>query len=144
MEIQIIDKYFKTTIYGFSATVVNNNWSQTGFQLMNKMWDKVRTHNLSHKGLNIWMYDRSNLFTGVELEAAPQESIGLKFENIEIPKYAYYKYIGPYHQIKSKGTQALDELKSIGVETRQPYIEIYGHWNNDETKLETELIWCLK
>ena len=37
-----------------------------------------------------------------------------------------------------------DELMSKGFETILPYIEIYGHWTNDETKLETELLMCLK
>jgi hypothetical protein len=37
-----------------------------------------------------------------------------------------------------------DELKNKGFEIRLPYIEIYGHWINDETKLETELLMNLK
>jgi hypothetical protein len=37
-----------------------------------------------------------------------------------------------------------DELKKKGFETDLPYIEIYGHWTNDETKPETELLMCLK
>jgi len=36
------------------------------------------------------------------------------------------------------------ELTKRGMEITLPYIEIYGHWTNDETKLETELIMCLK
>jgi hypothetical protein len=37
-----------------------------------------------------------------------------------------------------------NELKENGFETDLPYIEVYGHWTNDETKLETELFMCLK
>jgi hypothetical protein len=33
-----------------------------------------------------------------------------------------------------------DEIKQRGFETALPYIEIYGHWTNDESKLETELL----
>ena len=36
-----------------------------------------------------------------------------------------------------------DELKKKGFEIVLPYIEIYGHWTTDETKLETELLMCL-
>lgn len=36
------------------------------------------------------------------------------------------------------------ELNQKGFETILPYIEIYGHWDSDESKLETELIMCLK
>ena len=37
-----------------------------------------------------------------------------------------------------------NELDAQGYETELPYIEIYGHWNNDETKCETELFMSLK
>jgi hypothetical protein len=37
-----------------------------------------------------------------------------------------------------------EELKSKGYETVVPYIEIYGHWTSDETKLETELLMSLR
>ncbi len=33
-----------------------------------------------------------------------------------------------------------DKLKRKGLEPILPYIEIYGHWTNDESKLETELL----
>ena len=38
----------------------------------------------------------------------------------------------------------IDELKKKGFETDLPYIEIYGHWTNNETELETELLMSLK
>jgi effector-binding domain-containing protein len=145
MEIQIIDKPLKIAVYGFSATVINKNWSGTGSQLMNKLWEKIKANNLRHKGLNIWVYeDGYKMFTGVELDDVPQIDSSLELKNIDLSKYAYYKHIGPYQQIGNKGTQVLAELKSKGIETSLPYIEIYGHWTSDETKLETELIWCLK
>ena len=37
-----------------------------------------------------------------------------------------------------------EELRSKGFETTLPYIEIYGHWNSDETKTETELLMSLR
>jgi hypothetical protein len=37
-----------------------------------------------------------------------------------------------------------NELKDRGFEITYPYIGIYGHWTNDETKLETKLLMCLK
>jgi hypothetical protein len=37
-----------------------------------------------------------------------------------------------------------DELKIRGFDTCLPYVEIYGHWTNDETRLETELLISLK
>jgi len=46
--------------------------------------------------------------------------------------------------LKQVGENMRKELNNLGFETRLPYIEIYGHWINDETRLETELIMCLK
>jgi len=38
----------------------------------------------------------------------------------------------------------INELKKRGFETDLPYVEIYGHWTDDEAKLETELLMSLK
>jgi hypothetical protein len=51
---------------------------------------------------------------------------------------------GRYDLIKQVGQIMKNELKNKGFETVYPYVEIYGHWTNDETKLETELLMCLK
>jgi hypothetical protein len=59
-------------------------------------------------------------------------------------KYAYYKHVGPYNLIKQVGQHMRDELKDKGFGTIFPYIEIYGHWTNDDTKLETELLMNLR
>ncbi len=37
-----------------------------------------------------------------------------------------------------------NELKDKGFEIIHPYIEVYGHWTNEETKLETELFMSIK
>jgi hypothetical protein len=37
-----------------------------------------------------------------------------------------------------------DKIKGMGFETGFPYVEIYGHWTKDESKLETELLMSLK
>ena len=36
------------------------------------------------------------------------------------------------------------EMEEQGLKTCLPYLEIYGHWTPDETKLETGMLWCLK
>ena len=46
--------------------------------------------------------------------------------------------------IKKAGQNMSDELAGKGLYTTFPCIEIYGHWTNDETKLETELLMSLK
>jgi predicted transcriptional regulator YdeE len=143
MEIINIPLEFK--IHGYSGVAVNKDYGGTAFKLMDKMWQTVKAKNLKNKGLNIWVYEQDHcVFAGVELDPVPNQETGLEQKNITLLRYAYYKHIGPYHLIKQAGQYMTDELKRKGYETILPYIEIYGHWTNDETKLETELLMALQ
>jgi effector-binding domain-containing protein len=145
MNLEIVDKLFKLNIYGFSGIAINKDYTGTAFKLTDRMWQTVKSNNLKNKGLNIWVYEQNErVFAGVELNDIPNHDMGLEQKSITLIKYAYYKHIGPYNLIKQAGQNMTDELKSKGFETILPYIEIYGHWTNDETKLETELLLPLK
>lgn len=145
MNVEIIEKPLSLSLYGFSGIAMNKDYAGTAFKLMDRMWKTVKSNNLKNKGLNIWVYEENeSVFAGVELDNIPNQGIGLEQKSITLLKYAYYKHIGPYHLIKQAGQNMNDELKKKGFGTSLPYIEIYGHWTNDETKLETELLICLK
>jgi len=145
MNVEIIKEPFSLTIHGFSGIATNKDYVRTAFKLMDKMWQIVKSKGLKNKGLNVWVYEPGEkVFAGVELDDGYQYSNELEQKNIYLEKYAYYKHIGPYNLIKQAGQNMTAELKKLGVETGLPYIEIYGHWTNDETKLETELLVCLK
>ena len=145
MNLEIIDKNFVLNIYGFSSVAINKDYTGTAFKLMDRMWQTVKSTNLKNKGLNIWVYEQNErVFAGVELNDIPKQDTGLEQKSITLIKYAYYKHIGPYNLIKQAGQNMTDELKNKGFETILPYLEIYGHWTNDETKLETELLMSLK
>jgi len=144
MKLEIIHKHLSLDIYGFSGTAIGKDYAGTAFKLMDKMWKTVKSNNLKNKGLNIWVYEPHEMvFAGVELDS-PKPDFGLEQKNITLKKYAYYKHVGPYHLIKQVSQAMRDELKELGLEISSPYIEIYGHWTNDETKLETELLMCIK
>ena len=145
MNIEIITEPLRLTIYGFSGIAINKDYTGTAFKLMDRMWQTVKSKNLKNKGLNIWVYEQDQrVFAGVELNDMPNHDTGLEQKDITLLKYAYYKHIGPYNLIKQAGQNMTDELKSKGYETVLPYIEIYGHWTKDETKLETGLLMSLK
>ena len=145
MNIEIITTNLRLNMHGFSGMAINKDYSGTAFRLMDRMWKIVKSNNLENKGLNIWVYEPNEMvFAGVELTENPAENTGLEHKIITLSKYAYYKHIGPYSLIKQSGQNMRDEIKSLGLETCLPYIEIYGHWSNDETKLETELLMCIK
>jgi len=145
MHIEIINEPLSLTIHGFSGIAANKDYVGTAFKLMDKMWQVVKSNGIKNKGLNVWVYEAGDkVFAGVELEDGYQYNTSLELKNILLEKYAYYKHIGPYNLIKQAGQNMTAELKRLGVETSLPYIEIYGHWTDDETKSETELLMSLK
>lgn len=145
MNIEVITKELKLDLYGFSGIAINKDYAGTAFKLMDKMWQTVKSKSLKNKGINIWVYEpNEKLFAGVELDNTPEYDTGLEQKSITLVKYACYKHIGPYHLIKQAGLEMRNELKGKGFEIGNPYIEMYGHWTNDETKLETELLMNLR
>ena len=145
MKTEIINKELKLDVSGFSGTAANKNYAGTAFVLMDKMWPVIKAKGLKHKGLNIWIYEADEkVFAGVELEDTSITDTGLERKIILLPQYAYYKHIGPYSQIKEAGDNMQNEIQKMGLRPRLPYIEIYGHWTNDESKLETELLMAVE
>jgi predicted transcriptional regulator YdeE len=145
MNIEIIEQPLSLTIHGFSGIAANKDYAATAFKLSDRTWQTVKSNNLKNKGLNIWVYEQNeSVFAGVELNEIPNINTGLEQKTITLLKYAYYKHIGAYNLIKQAGLNMRNDVKNKGLETSLPYIEIYGHWTKDETKLETELLICLK
>jgi predicted transcriptional regulator YdeE len=145
MSIEIINKSFQLDILGFGGIATNKDYSGTAFKLSGRMWEVVKANNLKSKGKNIWVYESADkVFAGIELDDPSDKNYGLEKKKISIAKYAYYKHIGNYNLIKQAGQNMTNELNKRGFEIILPYIEIYGHWTSDESKLETELLMCLK
>lgn len=146
MNIEIIAKNFQLDIYGFGGFATNKDYAGTAFKLSDKMWDVIKANSIKNKGKNIWVYDTADkVFAGVELDNfSGNNNYGLEKITINLEKYAYYKHIGSYSLIKQAGQKMTNELNKQGFETTLPYIEIYGHWTNDESKVETELLMSLK
>ena len=145
MKVDIIEIDLRLNIYGFSGVAINKDYKETAFRLMDRMWQTVKANNLKNKGINIWIYEPNDkVFAGVELDDSPKQGTALEHKIVDLPKYAYHKHVGPYSLLKEAGQNMRAELKAKGFDTILPYIEIYGHWTNDETKLETELLMSLK
>src|SRR4051812_15927888 len=128
MNIEIITVPFNLDIYGFSSLALNKDYAGTAFRLSGKMWEIVKSNGLKNKGINIWVYDANDkVFAGVELNYPPESATGLEHKSIRLPKYAYYKHVGPYKLIKQAGTDMQNEIAKRGLATDLPYIEVYGH-----------------
>jgi hypothetical protein len=145
MQTEIINKPLTLNLYGFGGTAANRDYAGTAFRLMGGIWPLVKANDLKHKGQNIWVYEPNHgVFAGIEFYTAPDAATGLEQKTITLAKYAYYKHIGPYNLIGEAGAMMRNQLKAAGFETALPYIEIYGHWNSDENKLETELLMMVR
>jgi len=145
MNIEIITQPLHLTIYGYSGVALNKDYAGMAFQLMDRMWKTIHENEIKNKGLNIWVYEADHkVFAGVELMEDLQNVLGLESKHLILTKYASYKHIGSYKLIKQAGLKMTAELKGQGYTTILPYVEIYGHWTNDEAKLETELLMSLQ
>jgi hypothetical protein len=139
-----IRRDFTISLYGFSGIADRQNWASTGKVLMDRLWQEVQTNQLPNKGINVWVYEEDNqLFTGVELTTPPPAGSPLESKTVSLPKYAYFKHIGPYTEMKATYEAARDECRKVGIRTCPPYVEIYGHHHDDATQLETEMLWSM-
>ena len=141
----IIKENFSIALYGVSGTAVNRSWADTGMRLMNTMWERLKIHKLENSGINVWVYEPGDkMLVGIELKKNPPPESDLESLKIHLPKYVYHRHIGPYNKIPEKFSSVSKEMEEEGLKTSLPYLEIYGHWTPDESKLETEMLWCLK
>lgn len=144
MNIEVITTPLYLTVYGLPGTATNKDYTGLAFNLSRRVWETVKGNGLKNKGKNIWVYEENEqVFAGIELEDVRVPGLGLQQKTIHLGKYAYFKHIGSYTLLKQVGMNMRQELKTRGFETCLPYVEIYGHWTNDENKSETELFVCL-
>lgn len=134
------------TLFGFSKVHdQNKGYSHTIFELMDKVWKEVRENGLSHKGMNHVVYeDGHHIFAGIELVLPPGDLSELEKKDVIFEKYAYCKHIGPYGELDRTYESIRSSVKASGESHELPLLEIYGHWNEDESKLETEIFYNLK
>jgi effector-binding domain-containing protein len=146
MEPVIINQRKMFTLFGFSKTHDQNKvYSETIFELLDKVWKEVRNNGLSHTGINHVVYDNGhNMFAGIELTSPPNEDSLLEKRDVTFQKYAYCKHIGSYSELDKTYKSMKSTVKAVGEHLVLPLIEIYGHWNEDESKLETEILHTLQ
>jgi hypothetical protein len=140
VDVRIVTEPLYLVLYGVSGHVEGEDYGRAGQGLMDVLWKEIGAKRLKHKGINYWVYeDRDNLFTGVELEGAVDDQIALVRKQVVVPRYAYWKHIGPYSELGMAYERIHEALRSAGLQPCHPFIEIYGHWTEDESKLETEI-----
>ncbi len=113
--------------------------------LLDRVWPVLKQHNIPNRGLNHVIYSQGDeVFAGVEAEVADAQALGLEKREVQLDQYAYSKHIGPYRLLGSACTELREWIDSQGRRAALPLIERYGHWTDDESKLETELIQAIE
>ena len=145
MEAVILSEPKMFTLFGFSKPHDQNQTYRTVmFELMDRVWEEVRNKKLSHTGINHVVYGADHMmFAGIELTSPPKEDSLLEKKMVIFKKYAYCKHIGPYKDLDKTYRKVHSVLEASGEQPRSPQMEIYGHWHEDESKLETEIIFNL-
>ncbi|MCC6662074.1 MAG: hypothetical protein IT437_14455 [Phycisphaerales bacterium] len=105
--------------------------------LLDRVWPRVR--GARHDGINRVVYDNGGMvYAGVVVEGALPD--GLERRRVRLGRHAYWKHVGPYRLIGATGDAMRAALARRGVQTALPMVEVYGHWTQDESRLETETL----
>ena len=113
------------------------------------VWEYIRANNLPDLGLNVAVYLSGGCATGFELEVgvvmpAPFEGEGEVFcSALPAGKVVTAAHIGPYDKMgETHGAihwwMAMNGIKPTGVSW-----ELYGHWDDDPTKLRTDIFYLV-
>lgn len=110
--------------------------------LLGRVWPVIKGNGIPNDGINRVVYDKDAdgacvVFAGVVVGDGAAAG-GLERKTVRLTRYAYWKHVGPYHLIRKTGEAMTKALEARGVKTGWPMVEVYGHWTQDESKLETE------
>jgi hypothetical protein len=137
-----IEHGFEKVLAGASARhVAERSYGEELVALLNEVWPRLRAKDVKSNGINVVVYDPDGtLFAGVELPEAEALRCGLASRRVALRRYGYFKHVGPYTRIHQTCVQMAEELRRLGHRPVQPVVEIYGHWTEDESRLETEIL----
>jgi hypothetical protein len=141
MELQISLDPFRVTLFGYRGVIKDGIVHASAKPLMDRMWQEVRDRRIETVGINHWVYlPHAATFVGVELKKPTTEVGTLEQLDVSLDRYAKHLHLGPYGTLGATWAQLMDELKQRGEKPRHPHLEVYGHWEADETKCETTIL----
>lgn len=108
--------------------------------LLDRVWPVLRQHKIPNRGRNHVVYGpNDDVFAGVEADVADAASIGLENREVQLDRYIYGKHVGPYNLLPGACELLRKWVESQGYRPVAPLVEIYGHWTDDQSKLEIEM-----
>ena len=110
--------------------------------LLDRVWPVLRTTGARQNGINVAVYDADGtVFAGVEL-LEPDAGLlpGLAIRRVHFDRHVSFTHVGPYRLLGEAHQRVRDEIARQGWTVAPPVVEVYGHWSDDESKLQTRIV----
>ena len=141
MNIEISSAPYRATLLGYRGLIRNGIVHASAKPLMDRMWKEVQDRRIKTTGINHWVYlPDSMIFTGIEMMESTTDVGTLETLDVSLERYLKHLHVGPYSTLGATWQELMEELKSRDERPEYPNLEIYGHWNADETKCETTIL----
>ena len=141
MDIEIASVPFRVTLFGYRGLIKDGIVHASAKPLMDKMWQEVQDRRIKTTGINHWVYlPDSMIFTGIELQEPTTDVGTLETFAVSLDRYVKYLHVGAYSTLGAIWPQLMAALRQRGEKPQYPNLEIYGHWNADESKCETTIL----
>jgi hypothetical protein len=138
---EILETPISFHLYGKSSAVHQDAIAQAGMSLMNEMWKIVKDTGTRTTGINHWVYlTDGRMFVGVELLPDVAAPAGLEPLRFGLQRYLKHVHVGPYQLLPQKWQVLKAELAARSERIDAPSLEIYGHYCDDPTELETTIL----
>lgn len=128
-----------------------DNLLEVAFPLADQVWAFLKEHTeIPQPGTNIWIYrsdgseDGFQVEAGAEVFAAFESSGSVSCSQTPSGSVARAMHVGPYSGIPDAHQVVREWCALNGHALAGPNWEVYGHWNEDESKLETEVFHLLE
>ena len=114
-------------------------------EALGEVWRFIRASGISHSGLNIALYHdlAMNLECGVLVPEPFQPDGDVICSATPGGSVASTVHIGPYHLLGEAHEAILDWCSTRGLTIAGPFWELYDHWNDDPSKLRTDVFYLL-
>jgi effector-binding domain-containing protein len=140
--VRIVDQPFTRTLFGKSGRHdPAKAYGDEIIALLDQVWPKVKQPGLKTTGINHIAYGQDDsLFAGVEVTEGDAAAAGLEKRVFTLPRYATYHHVGPYSGLPQAWKLVEAEIARQGLTRAGVALEIYGHWSEDTSKLETDIL----
>jgi effector-binding domain-containing protein len=115
-------------------------------QACGEVWEFIRASRLPHPGRNLALYldGEVNLECGVEIAQPFVGNDRVVCSSTPAGMVATTVHMGPYERLHEAHAAIREWCTTHGHSVAVPNWEVYGHWNDDPSKLRTDVFYLLE